>query len=201
MNAVRPLCAALLVLMLSACDRAPSPTPQSPDPASAGSAAAAPVVDPEFAQLQALTPPDACAVLPQSTLASVYPGLEFELHQRVEPRLSGYAWDSRCTYWAGVGTVELAKDAPTHTVAIYLRTPATADKARANLAQRRQSAGTTTGLTPQPELGDDAFAITQTGLVTLHFVHGGSEVQIDVSDISSSSEDKLGKALALARAL
>ena len=41
----------------------------------------------------------------------------------VESRLSGYAWDSRCVYWGGVGTIDYAKDLPTHTVEIFAMTP------------------------------------------------------------------------------
>ena len=96
----------------------------------------APNVDAELEQLKAVTPADACAWLPADKLAAIYPDVKFELNQKVDPRLSGYAWDSRCVYWGGVGTIDYAKDLPTHTVEIFAMTPVSMAKAQSNLASR-----------------------------------------------------------------
>lgn len=192
------------LFVLAACSgTSPADGGASPPQAAASPApspAAAPVVDPELAQVQALVPADACAWLGPGQLAAVYPDLVFELRQKLEPRLSGYAWDSRCTWWAGVGTIEFAKDAPTHTVEIFVVTPASESRARANLASRRELAMAASGYQPQPELGADAYATTQTGVASLFFVREGSEVQINVSDLDTPHAEKVRRALALALA-
>jgi hypothetical protein len=169
--------------------------------ADAAAAPAATVVDPEFEQLKSVVPVDACAWLPAEKLSALYPDLAFELVQKVEPRISGYVWDSRCTYNAGVGTIEFAKDAPTHTVEIFVATPVSEAKALANLASRRETAASTTGFEPQPSLGENAYSTTPTGVGSLYFVKGGSEVQINVSDLETPSAAKIQKAIALAESL
>lgn len=184
---------AATLLALAACG---APSPQD---AAASAALAAPSVDAELAQLKSMVPVDACAALGPQQLKAVHPDLVFELRQKLEPRLSGYAWDSRCTWWAGVGTIEFAKDAPTHTVEIFVATPVSESKARANLASRRELAQSTAGFRPLPELGPDAYATTQTGVASLFFVRGGSEVQVNVSDLKSPSDEKIRQALALVR--
>lgn len=190
LNRIVPVAA---LLVLAACG---GPSPQD---AAAPAAPAAPSVDAELAQLKSVVPVDACAALGPQQLKVVHPDLVFELRQKLEPRLSGYAWDSRCTWWAGVGTIEFAKDTPTHTVEIFVATPASEAKARSNLASRRELAQSTTGFRPLPELGTDAYATTQTGVASLFFVRGGSEVQVNVSDLQSPSDEKIRQALALVR--
>lgn len=183
---------------LAACDRA---TPA--DGAAQAGTAAVPVataaVDPDLEALMALVPVDACDWLGPSQFASIFLDLVFELRQKVEPRLSGYAWDSRCTWWAGVGTLAFAKDAPTHTVEIFLATPVSESKARANLASRRESAQAGSSFQPLPELGADAYVTTQTGAASLYFVRGGSEVQINVSGLDTPNAEMIRRAVALAR--
>ncbi|MCE3001998.1 MAG: hypothetical protein LW860_04730 [Xanthomonadaceae bacterium] len=187
---------AALALLLTACGDAATPPADAPP-----AARAAPVTDPELEAVQGVTPVDACAWLTPEMLRTLHPDLVFEVRQRLEPRLSGYAWDSRCTYWAGVGTIEFAKDTPTHTVEIFVNTPASEAKALANLASRRETATSTTGYQPRPELGADAYAVTQTGMASLFFVKQGSEVQINVSDLDSPNADKIRRAVALAQSL
>jgi hypothetical protein len=185
------------VLMLSGCGGA---SPEPATPAQASTIASAVSADPELAQLQIVPPVDACAALTPAQLERAYPGLRFEVRQKLEPQLSGYAWDSRCTYWAGVGTLAFAKDVPSHTVEIFVATPVSAAKARANLAARRANALSSTGYQPLPELGADAYATSGTGLASVFFVRGASEVQINVSDLESTIDQKLGVLRTLARA-
>lgn len=194
---------ALALSSLVACGgSAPGDAPATPDPASGAEAApAAPAVDPEFEQLKSMVPVDACAWLPAEKLAAAYPGLAFEVAQKVEPRMRGYVWDSRCTYYAGVGTIEFAKDAPTHTVEIFVATPVSEAKALANLASRREGAASTTGFELQPSLGENAYSSASTGVASLYFVKSGSEVQINVSDLETPSAEKVQKAIALAGSL
>jgi len=187
----------ILVAVLVACGRQPSVGEAGAPPPVASAA----VLDPEWERLNAVVPLDACALLSADKLEPLYPGLVFELRQKVEPRLSGYVWDSRCTWWAGVGSIEFAKDTPTHTVEIFVNTPASEAKALANLASRRETATSTTGYQPRPELGADAYAVTQTGMASLFFVKQGSEVQINVSDLDSPNADKIRRAVALAQSL
>ncbi len=184
---------------LSACGDASPPAANAP--VATAPAPAAPTVDPDLARLQAMTPVDACAWLTPDKLKTVYPDLEFVVHQHIAPQLSGYAWDTRCTYWAGVGTIEFAKDVPTHTIEFFVATSATADAARARFTSRREGAQSATGYQPQPELAADAYATTNTGVASLYFVHGQSEVQINVSDLSTPNDEKLRRAVALAQTL
>jgi hypothetical protein len=187
---------------LVACGGSPSGDSSTAAPeADAAAAPAAAVVDPEFEQLKSVAPVDACAWLPAEKLAAIYPDLAFELVQKVEPRISGYVWDSRCTYNAGVGTIEFAKDAPTHTVEIFVATPVSAAKALANLASRSELAATTMNFQRQPTLGEHAYSTSETGVGTIYFVKGGSEVQINVSELQSPSAEKIQKAITLAQSL
>lgn len=186
-----------LLCLLAACGR--TPASGAGTPAAQAPPSPALVVDAEFEQLKQRDPVDACAWLTPDQLKAAYPALAFELRQKLEPRLSGYAWDSRCTYWAGVGTLEFAKDTPTHTVEIFVATPVSEAKARANLASRRERAQSTGGYRPLPELGADAHATTQTGVASLFFVRDGSEVQVNVSDLKTPSDEKIRQALVLAR--
>lgn len=189
-----------------ACDRGQTPTgdPAAATPAAATAPAAASVpgaLDPDLEALKAAVPLNACAALSPEKLKQAYPELSFEVHQKLEPRMSGYVWDSRCTYYAGVGTHEFAKNVPTHTVEIFASTSATEAKARSNLASRRESATTSTGFRPEPSLGESAYAVTSTGVAMLFFVKGASEIQINVSDLKTPNEEKIKKAVALARTL
>ncbi len=191
------------VLGIGACDQsAPAPTNSTTaadSPASTPPAAA--FVDDELEQLKTVTLVDACALLTTEKLASVFPGLTFEVHQELKPQMSGYLWDSRCTYWAGVGTYEYAKDAPTLTVELFAGTAVSETKAKNNLASRHELAKTSTGYQPQPALGDNAYATTNTGVAWLFFVKGQSEVQITFSDLDTPNEEKVAKAVSLSQSL
>jgi hypothetical protein len=190
-----------MLLVLSACGSPPPPEAPADATPTAPPVAAAPSPDAELAQLEAVTPVDACAWLTPEKLKLVYPDLTFEVRQKLAPRTSGYVWDSRCTYWAGVGTFEFAKDVPTHTVEIFVATPVSEAKALANLAGRRELATATRGYQPQPSLGADAYATTNTGMASLFLVKAASEVQINVSDLDTPNDEKLRRAVALAQAL
>jgi hypothetical protein len=183
------------ILALSACGGSP------PDRAAETAAAPAPVLDAELEQVKAVTPVDACGWLTPEKLAAVYPGLVFEVRQKLAPRLSGYAWDSRCTYWAGVGSIEFAKDVPTHTVEIFVTTPASESKALAQLAQRRESAAANRGFQAQPALGADAHAVSRTGMASLFLVRSRSLVQVNVSDLDTPNDEKVRRAVALGQGL
>ena len=197
------LATGIAALALVACNRE---TPAggdaaAPPAASAAAPVAAPSPDDEIAQLKAVTPLDACATLTQDKLKAVYPDLTFTVHQAVAPQMSGYMWDSRCSYRAGVGTIEFAKDAPTHSVDIMIGTVVSEAKAQANLASRVDTAKITNGYQPQPDLGTNAYAVTDTGMARLYFVKGQSEIQINVSDLETPSAEKIAKAVALAKSL
>lgn len=186
------------VWILAACGGSPRATNEAAAPPAATPAAA---VDAEFERVKAITPVDACTWLSADKLKTVFPELSFAVHQKLEPRMSGYAWDSRCTYWAGVGSVEFAKDVPTHTLDFFLRTVATDAKANANLASRRESASSATGYEAQTALGPNAYSTANTGVVSLFFVHGQHEVQINFSDLKTPTAKKIEKAIAVARTL
>lgn len=188
------------MLGLSACGGdAPPANDAAKNAAPAAATAASP--DAELEQLKTTAPVDACATLTPEKLKTVYGDLAFDVHQKIDPQMSGYVWDSRCVYWAGVGTIDFAKDAPTHTVEIFIATSATPEKAKANLASRQEMATTTTGYQPQPDLGEKAYAVTDTGMARLYFVKDQSEVQINVSDLKSPNAEKIAKAVALAKSL
>lgn len=191
--------AGIAVLGLLGCgDRAPS---AAPAPAAAPVAAPATSTDAELELLKTVTPVNACATLTPEKLKTVFPDLRFDVHQSLDPRMSGYVWDSRCSYQAGVGTIAFAKDAPTHTVEIFVATSATEDKARANLASRHETAVDVTGYQAQPVLGANAYATANTGVAMLYFVKGQSEVQINVSDLETPNDEKIRRAVALAQSL
>ena len=197
------LAAGVAALALLGCNRE---TPAggdaaAPPPAGAAAPVAAPSPDDEIAQLKAVTPLDACATLTPDKLKAVYPDLTFTVHQTVAPQMSGYMWDSRCSYRAGVGTIEFAKDAPTHSVDIMIGTVVSEAKAQANLASRVETARTTNGYQPQADLGANAYAVTDTGMARLYFVKGQSEIQINVSDLDTPNAEKIAKAVALAKSL
>lgn len=206
MRRLMMVAAGVALLGLSACDRTPPAGGEAAAPEKAAATAASapapvPAADPELEQLKTVTPVDACVLLTPDKLKTVYPDQTFEVHQKVDPQMSGYVWDSRCTYWAGVGTIDFAKDAPTHTVEIFVATAANEAKARSNLASRAETATTTSGYQPQAVLGANAYNVTDTGMARLFFVKGQSEVQINVSDLDSPNAEKVKKALALAQTL
>ena len=200
--------ATVAMLGLSACggDSPPAANDAAKDAAPAASATApaataAVSTDAELEQLKTVAPVDACAWLTPEKLAAEYPGLKFEVHQKVDPQISGYVWDSRCVYWAGVGSIDFAKDAPTHTVEIFVATSVSEDKAQAKLASRHEMAPSTTGYQAQPALGANAHTTIDTGMARLFFVKGQSEVQINVSDLKTPNAEKVKKAIALANSL
>ncbi len=207
---------ALVFFGLAACDRsapttndgsrADSPTPpassSTPPASSPARTSATPASgDDELERLNAVTPADACALLTPEKIAKAYPGLTFALHDQQTPRMSGYIWDSRCTYWAGVGSIDFAKDTPTHTVEIFAATAVSEAKAQANLAARHESARSGAAYQAQPGLGVDAYAAGSTGRVSLFFVKGHSEVQIGVSDLDTPFDEKVKRAVTLAQSL
>lgn len=197
------LATGIAALALVACNRetpAGSETSAAPS-ASAAAPAATPSPDEEIEQLKAVTPLDACATLTQDKLKAVYPDLTFTVHQTVAPQMSGYMWDSRCSYRAGVGTIEFAKDAPTHSVDIMIGTVVSEAKAQANLASRADLAKSTTGYQVQPDLGTNAYTISDIGMARLYFVKGQSEIEIDVADLKTPSAERIVRAVALAKSL
>ena len=204
MRYVTAITIGLAGLGMVACNKAPADAPKSSAasaPVAAAKPAAAPSTDPEFEQLKTVTPVDACATLTPDKLKAVFPDLNFTQHQALAPRMSGYMWDSRCSYRAGVGTIEFAKDAPTHTVDIYIGTVANEAKAKSNLASRAESAKAAPNYIAQPELGPDAYSVTDTGMARVFYVKGKSEYQIHFSDLKTPNAEKVKKVVALARAL
>jgi hypothetical protein len=192
------------LLGLSACTQSPSDSSDTATPAANATPQAKPAAmstDPELEKLKTLTPKDACNMLSAEKLLAVFPDLKFEQHQHLAPRMSGYVWDSRCVYWAGVGSVEYAKDTPTHTVDLFVNTSVSDTKARANLASRHDLAKTATGYQAQPDLGVDAYTIVQSGAASLYVVKDQSELQINVSDVSSSNDAKRQKLIEIFRTL
>jgi hypothetical protein len=186
---------------LSACQKdAPDTTNAAPSN-SATSKADAQSLDPELEQLKAVKPVDACTLLSPEKLLAIYPKLKFEVHQKLEPRMSGYTWDSRCTYYAGVGSIEFAKDVPTHMVELFVNTVVSETKAQANLASRYDMAKSANGFAAQAELGPHVYAASQTGVVSLFAVKAQSELQINVSDLQSSSAEKTKKLIEVFKAL
>jgi hypothetical protein len=190
------------LLALSAFTQSPSGTSETTTPAPSDALQTASTsTDPEFEKLKSLTPLDACQMLSAQKLLAVFPELKFVQHQHVAPRMSGYVWDSRCVYWAGVGSVEYAKDTPTHTVDLFVNTAVSSTKAQANLASRHDLAKTATGYQAQPNLGVAAYTIVQSGAASLYVVKDQSELQINVSDLSSSNDAKRQKLVEIFRTL
>jgi hypothetical protein len=195
-------CGIVAALALGACGgREPASSEANPSAAPAPPATAVATVDEELERLKAVTPVDACAWLTPEKLKSVLPDVEFELGQRLEPRISGYVWDSRCTYRAGLGTIEFAKEQPTHMVEIFVATAASAASAEERLAAQRESAAATAEFTPQPALGANAYTAIGMGGVMLHFVRDQIEVQIRYYELGSPSAEKTRILLALAALL
>ena len=192
-------------LVLLACSgQSTSDTPESGTPAAdaPASQASAPSLDAEFEQVKATTPLVACELLTLEKVAQVIPDVQFSALPSKPPQMSGYAWDSRCEYQAGVGTIDVAKDTPTHVVQIFVNTVASEEKARANLQSRAETAVTTTKYTPRPELGASAYTISNVGYVSVFFSKGQAEIQINVSDMLASTYDqKVARVLALAKAI
>lgn len=195
--------ASVAMLGLAACNRTPPAADNAASAEKAATPAAAPATstDAELEQLKTVKPVDACTWLTPEKLKTVYPDLSFEVRQNIEPRMSGYVWDSRCVYWAGVGTIDYARDIPTHTVEIFVGTSASEAKAKANLASRHEMATSTTGYQAQSALGPNAHTSTDTGIAKLFFVNGQSEVQINVSDLKTSNAEKVKNTIALAQSL
>ena len=191
-------------LGLMACNKAPADAPKASTasaPVAAAKPAAAASADPELEQLKAATPVDARAALAPDKLKAAFPDLTFTQHQALAPRMSGYMWDSRCSYRAGVGSIDFAKDAPTHTVDIAIGTVANEAKAKANLARRAELAKAAPNYIAQPELGPDAYSVTDTGVARVFYVKGQSEYQLNFSDLKTPNADKVKKVVALAKAL
>jgi hypothetical protein len=187
-------------LTLLACSEKPAADTAAAADAPA-SQAAAPSTDAEFEQVKATQPVVACDLLTLEKVALVMPNLQFSALPSKPPQMSGYAWDSRCEYHAGVGTMDYAKETPTHVVQIFVNTVASEAKALSNLKSRAESAVTTTQYTPRPELGASAYTISNVGFVSVFFTKGQAEIQINVSDMSSTYEQKVARVLALAKAL
>lgn len=199
MRPLLPRLAAFAILTLAACGRSAPPASDTASAPSAAPPGAAPAhVDDEFERLKATTPADACAFLTLEKLKAVLPALAFEVHEHVEPHLSGYSWASRCVYHAGRGAIAMAPNDPTHSVEVFVTTAASPEKAAERLAARHDGATTTTGFTPQPALGANAFSTSTTGVAMLYFVHDQSEVQINYADLTTPSEEKTRIVLALA---
>jgi hypothetical protein len=201
MNKVVLMISTSLALSLAACSKQPanesSVTPSASEPVAATTTS----TDPEFEKLKTITPVNACATLTPEKLSAVFPDLKFEVHQKLDPQMSGYTWDSRCTYWAGVGTIEFAKDVPTHTVDIFINTVVSDEKAQSNLASRVDTAKSATGYQAQTTVGTNAYTITQTGVVSLYFVKGQTEIQLNFSDLKTPNDEKIKKLIAIAQSL
>lgn len=199
MRSLLPRLAAFAILTLAACGRSAPPASDTASAPPAAPPGAAPAhVDDEFERLKATTPVDACAFLTLEKLKAVLPALAFEVREHAEPRLSGYSWTSRCVYHAGRGAIAMAPNDPTHSVEISVTTAASPEKAAERLAARHDGATTTTGFTPQPALGANAYATSTTGVAMLYFVRDQSEVQINYSDLTTPTDGKVTILLALA---
>ena len=199
----RTVFAIALPLTITACSGAP-PSEQAAPAASSSTPAApasAPSADPEFEAVKAATPVVACDIVTLEEVSALYPGLTFTLKQKLDPRMSGYAWDSRCEYEAGVGTIEYAKSAPTHSVQVFVNTVANEAKAQANLKSRAEMMAGESTYKAHPELGPSAYTNRQTGTVSLFLVKGQAEIQLLVSELKSSNDEKIVKLLTLAKSL
>lgn len=190
-----------LTLTLAACSSAPATEPAAPAAASAPAPASAPATDPEFEQVKAATPLVACDLITLDEVSALYPGLKFSVKQNTAPQMSGYAWDSRCEYEAGVGTIEFAKTQPTHSVQVFATTVANAEKAQAHVKSRAESMAGESTYQAHPDLGPSAHTVRGTGTVSLYTVKGQTEIQLLVSELKSSNDDKIQKLLALAKGL
>ena len=200
------LAAALpLTFILAACSGSSTPAGDQAAPAASTAAAPAPAsapsTDPEFEQVKAATPLVACDLITLEEVSAVYPGLTFTVKQNSAPQMSGYAWDSRCEYEAGVGTIEFAKTQPTHSVQVFATTVANEARAQEHLKSRAESMAGEAAYKAQPEIGPSAYTVRGTGTVSLYTVKGQTEIQLLVSELKSSNDEKITKALALAKGL
>lgn len=193
----------LLTITLAACSGAPATEQAAPAASSSAPAApaSAPSTDPEFEAVKAATPLVACDLVTLDEVSALYPGLKFTVKQNSAPQMSGYAWDSRCEYEAGVGTIEFAKTQPTHSVQVFATTVASEAKAQANLKSRAELAAGESTYKAQPDFGASAYTTRQTGSVSLFLTKGQAEIQLIVSELKSSNDEKIAKALALAKGL
>lgn len=190
-----------LTLTLTACSGSSTPGSGQSAPAASTAAPAAPSSDPEFEAVKAATPVVACDLITLEEVSALYPGLKFTVKQNTAPQMSGYAWDSRCEYEAGVGTIEFAKTQPTHSVQVFATTVASEAKAQEHLKSRAESMAGESTYKAQPDLGPSAHTVRGTGSVSLFMMKGQTEVQLIVSELKSSNDEKIQKLLALAKGL
>lgn len=195
--------ALVLPISLAACSSEPAKEANAPaaSTASAPAPASAPSTDPELEQVKAATPVVACDLVTLEDVSALYPGLKFTVKQNTAPQMSGYAWDSRCEYEAGVGTVEIAKTQPTHSVQVFATTVASEAKAQEHLKSRAEMAKGESTYKAQPDFGASAYTTRETGSVSLFLTKGQAEIQLIVSELKSSNDEKIKKALALAKGL
>ncbi len=192
-----------LPLTLAACSSEPAKEAAAPAASTAAPAApaSAPSTDPELEPVKAATPVVACDLVTLEEVSALYPGLKFSVKQNVAPQMSGYAWDSRCEYEAGVGTVEIAKTQPTHSVQVFVNTVASEAKAQDHLKSRAEMAKGESTYKAQPDFGASAYTTRETGSVSLFLTKGQAEIQLVVSELNSPNDEKIKKALALAKSL
>lgn len=194
--------AVALPLTLTACSGAPATEQAAPAASSSAPAAAsAPSTDPEFEAVKAATPVVACDLVTLEEVSALYPGITFTLKTKLDPRMSGYAWDSRCEYEAGVGTLEFAKTQPTHSVQVFVNTVASEAKAQANLKSRAELAAGESTYRAQPELGPSGYTTTGTGTASAFLTKGQAEIQLLVSELRGPNDEKIKKLLTLAKSL
>ena len=151
--------------------------------------------------MKAATPVVACDLITLEEVSALYPGLKLTVKQNTAPQMSGYAWDSRCEYEAGVGTIEFAKTQPTHSVQVFATTVASEAKAQEHLKSRAESMAGESTYKAQPDLGPSAHTVRGTGSVSLFMMQGQTEIQLIVSELKSSNDEKIQKLLALAKGL
>lgn len=194
-----------LTFTLTACSGSSTPGSGQSAPAASTAAPAAPASapssDPEFEAVKAATPVVACDLITLEEVSALYPGLKFTVKQNTAPQMSGYAWDSRCEYEAGVGTIEFAKTQPTHSVQVFATTVASEAKAQEHLKSRAESMAGESTYKAQPDLGPSAHTVRGTGSVSLFMMQGQTEIQLIVSELKSSNDEKIQKLLALAKGL
>jgi hypothetical protein len=86
-------------------------------------------------------------------------------------------------------------------VQVFVNTVASEAKAQANLKSRAELAAGESTYKAQPELGPSAYTNRQTGTVSLFLVKGQAEIQLLVSELKSSNDEKIVKLLTLAKSL
>jgi len=195
--------AVALPLTLAACSGAPATEQAAPAASSStlAPAASAPSTDPEFEAVKAATPVVACDLITLEEVSALYPGITFTLKSKLDPRMSGYAWDSRCEYEAGVGTIEFAKTQPTHSVQVFVNTVASEAKAQANLKSRAELAASMPSYKVQPDLGPSGYTTTDTGTASAFLTKGQAEIQLLISELRGPNDEKIKKLLTLAKGL